>query len=460
MFHLDFNRPCHVHFIGIGGISMSGLAEILMDRGFSISGSDCTLSPLTERLASRGVRISGHQKASNITPDIDLVVYSAAIHDDNPELKEALMRKIPAISRAELLGALMKNYETPIAVAGTHGKTTTTSMLAHILLAARTDPTISVGGVLKAIGGNVRIGSSKYFLMEACEYTNSFLHFFPKVAVILNIDEDHLDYFKTLDNLKASFTKFADNATNSLVINGDDENTLDAVKNIKDKKIVKFGIKDTNDYYASNVDTTSSAFPSFDIVKAGKTIGHVNLSIPGEHNVFNTLAAIACAMEAGVTIEECISAIEEFRGAGRRFEFLGKHNGITVADDYAHHPKELEVTLNAAMKMGYNKVWAIFQPFTYSRTKLLFDDFVKVLQIPDKCVMTEIMGSREVNTIGIYTSHLAEKIPGSVWFNTFEEIAKYVTDNAQDGDLIITLGCGDIYKAADIIVDILKSKQK
>lgn len=438
---------------------MCPLAEILHEEGYELSGSDNNESSILQRIRNLGIPVYMGQKAENIQ-GAEMIVYTAALLSDNPELVAAKNSGIPTFERSKLFGAITKMKDNCICIAGTHGKTTVTSMLTHIMVSAKKDPTAVIGGKLPLTDSYGVVGHNELMVCEACEFVDTFLDLYPDVSVILNIDEDHLDYFKTLDNLKASFTKFADNATNSLVINGDDENTLDAVKNIKDKKIVKFGIKDTNDYYAANVDTTSSAFPSFDIVKAGKTIGHVNLSIPGEHNVFNTLAAIACAMEAGVTIEECISAIEEFRGAGRRFEFLGKHNGITVADDYAHHPKELEVTLNAAMKMGYNKVWAIFQPFTYSRTKLLFDDFVKVLQIPDKCVMTEIMGSREVNTIGIYTSHLAEKIPGSVWFNTFEEIAKYVTDNAQDGDLIITLGCGDIYKAADIIVDILKSKQK
>lgn len=448
-----------IHFIGIGGSGMCPLAEILHEEGYELSGSDNNESSILQRIRNLGIPVYMGQKAENIQ-GAEMIVYTAALLSDNPELVAAKNSGIPTFERSKLFGAITKMKDNCICIAGTHGKTTVTSMLTHIMVSAKKDPTAVIGGKLPLTDSYGVVGHNELMVCEACEFVDTFLDLYPDVSVILNIDEDHLDYFKTLDNLKASFTKFADNATNSLVINGDDENTLDAVKNIKDKKIVKFGIKDTNDYYAANVDTTSSAFPSFDIVKAGKTIGHVNLSIPGEHNVFNTLAAIACAMEAGVTIEECISAIEEFRGAGRRFEFLGKHNGITVADDYAHHPKELEVTLNAAMKMGYNKVWAIFQPFTYSRTKLLFDDFVKVLQIPDKCVMTEIMGSREVNTIGIYTSHLAEKIPGSVWFNTFEEIAKYVTDNAQDGDLIITLGCGDIYKAADIIVDILKSKQK
>lgn len=448
-----------IHFIGIGGSGMCPLAEILHEEGYELSGSDNNESSILQRIRNLGIPVYMGQRAENIR-GAEMIVYTAALLSDNPELVAAKNSGIPTFERSKLFGAITKMKDNCICIAGTHGKTTVTSMLTQIMVSAKKDPTAVIGGKLPLTDSYGIVGHNDLMVCEACEFVDTFLDLYPDVSVILNIDEDHLDYFKTLDNLKASFTKFAQNATNSLIINGDDFNTLDAVKTIKDKKIVKFGLKDTNDYYATNIDTTSSAFSSFDIVKAGKNIGHVNLSIPGEHNIFNALAAVACAMEAGVTIEECISAIEEFRGAGRRFEFLGKHNGITVADDYAHHPKELEVTLNAAMKMGYNKVWAIFQPFTYSRTKLLFDDFVKVLQIPDKCIMTEIMGSREVNTIGIYTSHLAKKIPGSIWFNTFEEIAKYVTENAQDGDLIITLGCGDIYKAADIIVDILKNKQK
>ena len=444
-----------IHFIGIGGSGMCPLAEILHEEGYILSGSDNNESDILKRIRKLGIPVTMGQKAENIE-GAEMIVYTAALLKDNPELVAAKASGIPTFERSKLFGAITKMYQNCICVAGTHGKTTVTSMLTQIMLEAQKDPTAVIGGKLPLINSYGLVGHSENMVCEACEFVDTFLDLYPDVSVILNIDEDHLDYFKTLDNLKASFTKFASNATKALIINGDDKNTLDAVKNITDKEIIKFGLDSSNDYYAENIDTFSSVFPSFDVCKNGKKLGHIKLTIPGEHNIYNALAAFSTALHSGVETDKAIKAIEEFRGAGRRFEMLGKYKGITIADDYAHHPKELEVTLNAAMKMGYKKVWAVFQPFTFSRTKIFFDDFVKVLQIPDRCVMTEIMGSREVNTYGIYTSQLAEKIPGSVCFNSFEEIAKYVTDNAEDGDLIITLGCGDIYKAAKMMIEILK----
>ena len=363
------------------------------------------------------------------------------------------------LSRAELLGQLMTNYKTPVAISGTHGKTTTTSMLSHIALAADLDPTISVGGILKAIEGNIRVGGPDLFITEACEYTNSFLHFFPKIGIILNVDADHLDFFKDLDDIRNSFHLFAkllpENGT--LVINGD----IDKIEEITSDlscRVITFGKEASLDYSAANITYNEQGNASFDVVKDGQNVAHLALAVGGEHNVYNSLAVIAAAMLTGADFEQCVKGIEDFHGAGRRFEKLAEIDGITIADDYAHHPRELEVTLKTAMNMGYRKVWAVFQPFTYSRTAILFDDFVRVLQIPDHCIMTEIMGSREVNTYDIYTSQLAEKIPGSVWFNTFEEVAQYAVDHAESGDLIITLGCGDIYKAAKIMINKLKER--
>lgn len=405
-----------IHFIGIGGSGMCPLAEILHEEGYILSGSDNNESDILKRIRRLGIPVAMGQRAENID-GAEMIVYTAALLKDNPELVAAKNSGIPTFERSKLFGAITNMYSNCICIAGTHGKTTVTSMLTQIMCSAKKDPTAVIGGKLPLIDSYGLVGHSENMVCEACEFVDTFLDLYPDVSVILNIDEDHLDYFKTLDNLKASFTKFAANATKTVIYNGDDENTCDAVRNVKDKKFITFGLSDSNDYYAENIDSVSSAFSSFDICYHGEKLGHIKLSVPGEHNICNALAAFAAANDSGVEVTEIIKAIEEFRGAGRRFEILGKYNGITVADDYAHHPKELEVTLNAAMKMGYKKVWAVFQPFTFSRTKILFDDFVKVLQIPDRCVMTEIMGSREINTYGIYTSQLAEKIPDSVWLD-------------------------------------------
>lgn len=451
------NKVKRIHFIGIGGSGMCPLAEILHAEGYELSGSDNNESDILKRIRNLGIPVYMGQRAENIK-GAEMIVYTAALLKDNPELVAAKQSGIPTFERQKLFGAITSMYSNCICVAGTHGKTTVTSMLTQIMISAKKDPTAVIGGKLPLTDSYGVVGHSDNMVCEACEFVDTFLDLYPDVSVILNIDEDHLDYFKTFDNLKASFTKFANNATKAVIYNGDDKNTLDALKNVSDKEFVSFGLNKSNDYHAENVDSESSAFPSFDVFKGEDKLGHIDLSIPGEHNVFNALAAFASAHYTGVSPEEAIEAIEEFKGAGRRFEILGEFDGITIADDYAHHPKELEVTLKAAMKMGYNRVWAVFQPFTFSRTKMHFDEFVEVLKLPDRCVLTEIMGSREINTYGVYTSQLVEKIPGSIKLDSFEEIAKYATDNAEKGDLIITLGCGDIYKAAKIMVNILKNR--
>ena len=362
------------------------------------------------------------------------------------------------MTRADLLGQIMKNYQIPIAVSGTHGKTTTTSMASHILLEGGFDPTISVGGILPAIGGNLRLGHSGTFITEACEYTNSFLSFFPKIGIILNIEEDHLDFFKNLDNIKKSFRQFAEKTTKTIVYNGDDENTVDTLKGITGKKLVSVGKNDNNEWVAKNIDVPGGFHSKYDVYHNGEFVATVHLSVPGEHNVLNSLCAFAAAYESGADVKSICEGLNAFKGAGRRFELVVKYNGITFADDYAHHPKELKVTLEAAMKMGFNRVWAVHQPFTYTRTSLLLDDFAKVLQIPDKCVISAIMGSREVNTIGIKAKDLADKVPGSVQLDTFEEITDYVLENAKPGDLVITLGCGDVYKVSRMMIKKLKEQ--
>ena len=462
MFEIDalLKSVKRIHFIGIGGSGMCPLAEILHKEGYLLSGSDNNETDTLARIRSMGIPVTLGQKAENIE-GAEMIVYTAALLPDNPELVAAKASGIPTFERSKLLGAITRIYPNSICISGTHGKTTACSMLTQVLIEADFDPTAVIGGKLPLTGSNGMVGHSEHMVCEACEFVDTFLDLSPDIAVILNVDEDHLDYFKTFENLKKSFTKFAAMATKMIIYNGDDQNTIDTVipaVEISGKPLVKFGLDDGNDYRAVNIELKNE-FASFDLIRYGETLGRVTLGIPGKHHVYNALAVISSAMESGVTFEQCVKGINNFHGAGRRFEILAQINGITIADDYAHHPKELEVTLETAMKMGYNKVWAVFQPFTYSRTSILFDEFVRVLRIPDRCIMTEIMGSREVNTYNIYTSQLAEKIEGSVWFNTFDEVAEYAVNNAQSGDLIITLGCGDIYKAAKIMINILKEKQ-
>lgn len=462
MFEIDklLKQVKRIHFIGIGGSGMCPLAEILHKEGYQLSGSDNNETDNLARIRSMGIPVVMGQKAENIE-GAEMIVYTAALLKDNPELVAALESGIPTFERSKLLGAITRIYPNSICISGTHGKTTACSMLTQILIEADFDPTAVIGGKLPLTGTNGMVGHSEHMVCEACEFVDTFLDLSPDIAVILNVDEDHLDYFKTFENLKLSFKKFANMATKTVIYNADDPDSVEVATfaaNETDKPLVTFGLNENCDYRAINI-INENEFYSFELIKRGVNLGKVKLSVPGVHNVHNALAVIASAMESGVTFEQCVKGIADFRGAGRRFEILEKIDGITIADDYAHHPKELEVTLRTAMNMGYNRVWAVHQPFTYSRTSLLFADFVDVLKIPDKCVLTEIMGSREVNTYGIYTSQLAEKIPGSIWFNTFEEVAEYVVNNAESGDLIITLGCGDIYKAAKIMIKMLKERQ-
>lgn len=443
-----------IHFIGIGGSGMCPLAEILLGWGYEITGSDNNPGDNIDKLRSLGVNIIMGQKAENIE-GAEMIVYTAALLSDNEELVAAKSSGIPTFERSKLFGAITRMYSNCIGVCGTHGKTTVTSMLSQVLIMADKDPTAVIGGKLPLIDSHGRAGKTNLMVCEACEFVDTFLDLSPDIAVILNIDKDHLDYFKTLDNLIASFTKFSLLSTKAIIFNGDDENTLKAIEGV-DKEKISFGFKSTNDYYPESITYNRGAFAEFDVMNKGKKVAHLKLNIPGTHNILNALAAFASAAYVGTSAKDCEKGIAAFSGAGRRFEILGEYKGITVADDYAHHPQELEAILSAVMKMGYKNVWAVFQPFTYSRTYMLLDDFARVLQIPDKCVMTEIMGSRERNTYNIYTKDLAEKIPDSVWFNTFEEVSEYVVKNASEGDLIITLGCGDIYKAAKIMINMLK----
>ncbi len=446
-----------VHFIGIGGSGMCPLAQILHAQGYEVSGSDVNESETLARVRALGIPVAMPQKAENIE-GAEMIVYTAALLPDNPELCAAKASGIPTFERSKLFGAITRIYNNAVCVCGTHGKTTVTSMLTHIFIKTDKDPSAVIGGRLPLTGTNGRVGKTENIICEACEFVDTFLDLSPDVAVILNIDEDHMDYFKTMDNLIASFTKFCNLTTRTLVINASDPEVLKAVANADKKQTVTFGYSEDCDFYPENISYTRGAYARFDICHNGENVCTVQLAVPGEHNVLNALSAVAAAYVSGIDIKECARAIESFGGAGRRFEKIGEFNGITLVDDYAHHPKELEVTLRAAKDMQYKRVWAVHQPFTYTRTSLLMDDFARVLSLADKVVMTEIMGSREVNTLGVYTSQLAEKISGSVWFNTFEEVAQYVVDNAESGDLVITLGCGDIYKAGKIMIKLWEAE--
>ena len=436
-----------IHFIGIGGAGMCPLAEILHEKGYQLSGSDNNETDTLNRVRNLGIPVVLGQKAENIG-DAEMVVYTAALLPDNPELVAAREMGVPTFERSKLFGAVTRKFGNCIGVCGTHGKTTTTSMVTQMLLGAGVDTSAVIGGKLPLIGANGRTGKDDMIVVEACEFANTFLDLSPSVAVILNVDADHLEFFKTMDNLVAAFGKFAALARDAVIYNGDDEKTLRAVAMAGEKKKISFGYADSNDWYAENVTFHRGAFPGFDVMYRGEKKGHVQLGVPGQHNVLNALAAIAAVDYAGADMKKALEALEQFGGAGRRFEILGEFNGVTIADDYAHHPAELKVTLEAAKKMDYKRVWAVFQPFTFSRTYMLLDDFADVLKIADKVVMTEIMGSREVNTYDIHTWQLAEKIDGSVWFDSFDTIAQYLYDNLEEGDLVITLGCGDVYKIA------------
>lgn len=433
---------------------MCPLAEILHSKGYILSGSDNNETDTLKRIRALGIDVKMGQCAENIDGS-EMIIYTAAIMADNPELIAAKASGIPTFERSKLLGAVSRKFGNCIGISGTHGKTTTTSMLTQVLINAGADPSAVIGGKLPMTGTNGITGNSDLFVCEACEFSNTFLELSPACSVILNIDEDHMDFFKTMENLEKSFFEFADMAE-TVIYNGDDENTVKVVSKLENKQFISFGLDKTNDWYAENISMANGAFPEFDIYYKGEKQGRTVLSVPGDHNIYNSLAAVASAVYSGVEAKTAIELLTGFTGAGRRFEKLAKINGIEIVDDYAHHPAELKVTLDATKRMDYKKVIAIFQPFTYSRTAMLLDDFAEVLKIPDKVIMTEIMGSREKNTYNIYTKDLAEKIPDSEWYPTFEEVSKRAQELAQDGDLIITLGCGDVYKIAKMIIEDMK----
>lgn len=440
-----------LHIIGIGGSGTFPMVQILHQQGYEISGSDNNTGDTIDKEREMGLVVHmGHDKDN--LGDVDAVIYSAAIPQDNPEIVAAKERGIPIIPRSEALGYITRKYDNCISVSGTHGKTSTTAMLTQILLGAGLDPTAVIGGKLPAINGYGRAGSSSVMTCEACEYKDTFLDLATDIGVILNVDEDHLEYFHNLDNIIKSFHTFANGASKVVIANGDDENTMKAVSNI-DTPVITFGLGNSNDYYATNIKSISPISSSFDLIHKDKLLGNFLINVPGEHNIYNALAAIIAAIYVGADILKIKETLPEFRGAGRRFEILGEVNGVHIADDYAHHPKEIAATLKVASQMGFNKVWAVHQPFTYSRTKLLLDDFAKALSLADHVVLSDIMGGRETNTYNIHTKDLADKIDNSVWFEGFPEIAQYVMERAQPNDLVITLGCGDVYKCARLMLN-------
>ncbi len=440
----------HIHFIGIGGSGMYPLAQILHSKGFYLTGSDNNETETLELVRKMGIPVFIGQCAENIE-GADLIVYTAAIMNDNPELIAARESGVTTVERADLLGLITGRYGNSICVSGTHGKTTTSSMLTQIFLSEKVDISAVIGGKLKSIGGSGVAGSSDTMVCEACEFMDHFLKLSVDVAVILNVDEDHLDYFKNLDNIIASFRKFCNNASKAVIINGDDENSMKAVEGVKGKDIITFGHSNKNMWYPENIVHSGNLETSFDIMFKGSLFCKAVIHVPGEHNVINAVAAAAAAQYSGVSAEGIAKGLDEFKGAGRRFEKYGEYNGITIVDDYGHHPAEIAATLKTAKGMSFKRVWAVHQPFTYSRTFILMDDFAKALSIADKVVLTEIMGSREKNTYNVYAKDLCDKIDGCVWFPEFEQVADYVYKNAEEGDLIITLGCGDVYKVARLI---------
>ena len=457
MYDFNINRPQNVYFIGIGGISMSGLAELLLHRGFHVSGSDSRRSPLTDALSSKGAVIFYGQTESHVPDDTDFVVYTAAIRPGNPDLDDANARNIPTLTRAELLGLVMKDYKYPIAISGTHGKTTTTSMISEILLAADTDPTLSIGGILPSIGGNFRIGEGDHFVTEACEYTNSFLSFYPYIGIILNIDSDHLDFFKDLDDIRHSFHEFAKLIPKEglLIINEEIPRFDDFVSDLN-CRIVTFGHSSDCNYYAENIALNEDACAGYTVISKNAKVrsDRFALGVPGVHNVYNSLAAIALADYLGIDRDTVRSALKKFAGSERRFQFKGTHQTVNrtgefvIYDDYAHHPTEIKATMETALTLNSNDIWVIFQPHTYTRTKALMDDFARVLSMADHVILTDIYAARENDNLGISSDTLAERIRtygcDCKHISDFDEIGQYVLKNCTKDDLLITMGAGDV----------------
>ena len=459
MYKIDFTHPSSIHFVGIGGISMSALAELLADAGFQVSGSENTRSALADRLVSKGITVFYGQRAENITDTIDCAVFTSAVRPDNPEYIAVHEKNIPCLTRAELLGQIMKNYRTPIAVSGTHGKTTTTSMISEILLRAGLDPTISVGGILKSIGGNLRIGSSDCFVAEACEYTNSFLSLFPKIGIILNIEEDHLDFFKDLEDIRRSFRKFAELLPEDgcLIINGCIENLPEITEGLA-CRVVTYGPDERSTYYPTDISYDDFGQASFTLNSPEGGSRRISLKLPGEYNVYNALAAAALADLLSIDSSVTLEALHGFAGVNRRFEYKGIIGGVTVIDDYAHHPTEITATLTAAANYPHKTLWCVFQPHTYSRTKAFMHEFAQALSLADKVVLADIYAARETDTLGISSEDLKAELESlgqeCYYFPSFDEIENFLLENCINGDLLITMGAGDVLKIGENLLGI------
>ncbi|MDW8801664.1 UDP-N-acetylmuramate--L-alanine ligase [Clostridium sp. A1-XYC3] len=451
------DRNKKIHFIGIGGISMSGLAEILLEQNFKVSGSDMKASAITDTLKQNGAQINIGQSGDNITEDIDLVVYTAAISEDNPELLRAKELNVPTITRAEFLGYIMKGHKYNVAISGTHGKTTTTSMVSHICLNAELDPTILVGGQLDIINGNVRPGNSDYFITEACEYKGSFLKFFPYIGVILNIDADHLDYYKDINDIENAFANFSKLIpTNGYLIGYADDMRVNNIVSHAKCNTLTYGI-DAGEIRAKNIVFNENGCAYFDAYKESERILSVQLNVPGKHNVLNALASICTALSLDIPKNNIVKGLESFNGTHRRFEIKGTKNNVTVIDDYAHHPTEIKATLSAAKNYPHKKMFCVFQPHTYSRTLNLFDEFVEAFDDADEVILADIYAAREKDTGVVSSSMLADKIKQREVkccnFDNFDEIVSHLRKNVEAGDIVLTVGAGDVYKIGEMYLD-------
>ncbi|NLP17099.1 MAG: UDP-N-acetylmuramate--L-alanine ligase [Clostridiales bacterium] len=465
MYKINFREPCRIHFIGIGGISMSGFAEYLHNLGYKVSGSDSHKSKITEHLRDLGIEVFYGQRKGNIKSDIDVVVYTAAISNDNEELVAVREMGIPALNRAELIGQLMLNFGDSIAISGTHGKTTVTSMLSMIFVDGNLDPTISVGGILNAIGGNMRMGDTDHFIVEACEYMNSFLEFNPHKGVILNIDEDHMDFFKDLDDIRKSFHLFAKKIPKDgqLYINAEIPNYEEITRDL-DCEVLTYGISDpayrtnnlTYDIAADNIKSYNMTGHSFDLYYKGEYIDNIRLNVIGVHNISNSLPAIGISLQEKIPIDSIKNSLMNFKGAERRFEYKGTVGGVKIVDDYAHHPTEITATLSVAKSYTDKTLWCVFQPHTYSRTRRFLKDFAKALSLADKIVLADIYASREKNPGDISSRDLAkelEKLGKEVYyFPSFDEIENFLLENCINGDLLITMGAGDIVTVGESLL--------
>ncbi len=447
-----FIRPgVRAHLVGIGGVSMAPLAEVLHGMGLAISGSDMKEGAAIDHLRSLGIPVTiGHLPQS--VAGAQLVIRTAAVHDDNPEIAAALAAGIPVFERAQAWGALMQDYKNAVCISGTHGKTTTTSMCTHIAMAAQTDPTVMIGGTLPLLQAGHRVGKGDTIILESCEYCNSFLSFRPTIAVILDIEADHLDFFKDLADIEHSFLTFANLVPKDgmVIANADDRNTMDTLSSL-DRPLITFGLGEYADVYAGPVSCTGGV-TEFDVFHQGRFYTHISLHVPGIHNVKNALAAAAVAIVLGIDGASVSRGLADFHGAARRFQFKGAYHGARVYDDYAHHPSELQALLDAAKGLGYQRILCAFQPHTYTRTKALFSDFVRVLKEPDVTLLAEIYAAREKNTIGISSRDLAAEIPGSEYFPTLPQLTERLKELAQPGDLILTVGAGDIYTVGEALV--------